>query len=123
MIRVDPEATQQYGFLDTGGPGGSCRSYVRPDGRIHLFGADMSLQRHLVWERTGGFCEAKLESGQDCNRTIYEETMHLHHEKRRSRGGDDSMGNLKGICEPCHRKLHPQVQSGKVISIEGAELD
>jgi 5-methylcytosine-specific restriction endonuclease McrA len=32
--------------------------------------------------------------------------MHMHHDKERSRGGDESMGNLVAACAPCHKRFH-----------------
>lgn len=102
MIRKDLEATAARRFM--------CGySYVRPDGREHLFGIDMELRRKHVWERTRGYCEA-----QNCQRIITEDTMEMHHKRRRSKGGDDSLGNLSGICRRCHRQEHPQVQLGRI---------
>lgn len=94
MIRVDREATEARKFSHQD-------SYVRPDGREHLFGADMSARRKEVWIRSKGFCEMPM-----CQRNISEETFEMHHDKHRSKGGDDSMANLLASCRRCHTAHH-----------------
>src|SRR2546430_1768017 len=56
----DPLETENRHFLDP-------RSFISNDGREFLAGEDMSVRRHEVFERSGGFCE---EPG--CNRQIDE---------------------------------------------------
>lgn len=97
----DALATQLRCFLDP-------RSFMSRDGREFLYGEDMSLRRHDVWERCGGFCE---EPG--CNREISDElptehpnALHVHHVKHRSKGGADNMNNLQAACTRCHKKHH-----------------
>ena len=99
--KKDPLATIGRGFLDP-------RSFVSRDGRQFLYGEDMSVRRHEVFERSGGFCE---EPG--CNRQIYEElphehpnALHVHHIKPRSKGGAEDMANLQAACTRCHKKHH-----------------
>ena len=69
MIRKDKEATKARRYMNG-------RSYVRPDGREHLFGIDMEMRRKAVWERSKGYCEGLL-----CQRQITEDTMEMHHIK------------------------------------------
>ena len=90
----DPLETANRGFLDP-------RSFISNDGREFLYGEDVSVRRHEVWERCGGFCERM-----GCNRGISEEVAHLHHVKMRSKGGDESMRNLEMLCARCHKKCH-----------------
>jgi HNH endonuclease len=97
----DPLETVQRAFLDP-------RSFVSNDGREFLFGEDMSVRRHEVFERSGGFCE---EPG--CNREINEylptehpNALHVHHIKHRSKGGAENMSNLQAACTRCHKKFH-----------------
>lgn len=92
--KIDPLATIGRGFLDP-------RSFVSRDGRQFLYGEDTSVRRHEVWERCGGFCEKM-----GCNRCISEETSHMHHMRPRSKGGDESFGNLQMLCARCHKKEH-----------------
>ena len=92
--KLDPLETQLRAFLDP-------RSFVSRGGDEFLAGEDMSVRRHLVWERTGGFCERA-----GCNRNISEETFHVHHVKHRSKGGADNMQNLQGLCGKCHKFMH-----------------
>lgn len=94
QAKIDPLATQQRCFLDP-------RSFISRDGREFLAGEDMSVRRHEVFERSGGFCE---EPG--CNRNIAEETMHTHHIKHRSKGGAENLDNLEALCGRCHKKEH-----------------
>jgi 5-methylcytosine-specific restriction endonuclease McrA len=103
--KKDPLATMSRGFLDP-------RSFMSKDGRQFLYGEDTSVRRHEVWERCGGFCEMN-----GCNRIITEESMHMHHDRERSKGGDESMGNLVAACWPCHKRVHgnrnPQFRGSK----------
>lgn len=103
--KVDPMATLKRAFLDP-------RSFISRDGRQFLYGEDTSVRRHEVWERCGGFCEVP-----GCRRAISEESMHMHHDKERSKGGDESMGNLVASCWPCHKRIHgnrnPQFRGSK----------
>lgn len=106
--RKDPLETTRRGFLDP-------RSFMSRDGREFLYGEDTSVRRHMVWERCGGFCEMP-----GCNRCITEETMHMHHDKPRSKGGDESMRNLVASCFRCHKRFHsdhnPQFRTSKDFS-------
>lgn len=92
--KLDPLATQLRCFLDP-------RSFISRDGREFLAGEDMSVRRHEVWERCGGFCEKM-----GCNRNITEETMHTHHVKHRSKGGAENLNNLEALCGRCHKREH-----------------
>lgn len=55
--------------------------------------------RELVRERSGGFCEARLEG---CNGRA----VHLHHRQRRSQRGADIPENLLHVCASCHDAVH-----------------
>jgi 5-methylcytosine-specific restriction endonuclease McrA len=99
--KKDQLATTGRGFLDP-------RSFMSKDGREFLYGEDMSVRRHEVFERSGGFCE---EPG--CNRQIDEElpsdhpnSLHVHHVRHRSKGGAENMNNLQAACKRCHAKHH-----------------
>ena len=90
----DPLETENRHFLDP-------RSFISNDGREFLAGEDMSVRRHEVWERCGGFCERM-----GCNRGISEETMHTHHVKPRGKGGAENLNNLEALCGRCHKFMH-----------------
>jgi HNH endonuclease len=99
--KKDPVSTLQRGFLDP-------RSFIARDGREFLAGEDMSVRRHEVFERSGGFCE---EPG--CNRQIDEflpaehpNSLHVHHLKFRSKGGAENLPNLQASCKRCHDRHH-----------------
>lgn len=53
-----------------------------------------------LYQRSGGRCEALLAD--QC--TGWAE--HAHHRKLRSRGGNDTVGNLTDICHRCHEYVH-----------------
>ena len=97
----DPLETENRHFLDP-------RSFISNDGREFLYGEDVSVRRHEVFERSGGFCE---EPG--CNRQIDEflpaehpNALHVHHIKHRSKGGAENMANLQAACTRCHKRHH-----------------
>lgn len=112
--KKDPLTTMNRCFLDP-------RSFISRDGREFLFGEDMSVRRHEVFERSGGFCE---EPG--CNREIFEDlpvkhpnAFHCHHLKFRSKGGAENITNLQAACTRCHEKHHsdrnPQFRGSKSV--------
>ena len=99
--KKDSLATLGRAFLDP-------RSFVSRDGREFRFGEDMSVRRHEVFERSGGFCE---EPG--CNREIDEtlpsehpNSLHVHHIKPRGKGGAENLNNLQATCKRCHERHH-----------------
>lgn len=94
FAKRDELGTQQRCFLDP-------RSFVSKGGEEFLAGEDMSVRRHDVWERSGGFCERP-----GCNRNIDEETFECHHRKTRGQGGSDNMSNLWALCKRCHKFFH-----------------
>ena len=51
--------------------------------------------RGQIWRRTGGECEF-------CGAWITENTMHLHEQLPKGRGGEVSLANSVGICADCH---------------------
>lgn len=56
--------------------------------------------RRQVLVRAGGYCEARIEGV--CVGT----PDHLHHVRRRSQGGPDTVANLKCLCDRCHEWTH-----------------
>jgi 5-methylcytosine-specific restriction endonuclease McrA len=111
----DPLGTERRCFLDP-------LSFVSNDGREFLAGEDVSVRRHEVFERSGGFCE---EPG--CNREIDEHlptehpnAFHMHHLKHKGKGGSDNFTNLQAACTRCHKRHHasrnPQWRGSKNFS-------
>jgi 5-methylcytosine-specific restriction endonuclease McrA len=66
----------------------------RNDARIAL--------REEVLMRSHGDCEIRSEV---CTGKV----EHVHHVKRRSRGGKDDLDNVRGTCSMCHEHLHRNV--------------
>lgn len=52
-----------------------------------------------------------------------ERHAHLHHRKRRSQGGPNTMENLLAVCSYCHDKIHanPKWAYDKGLMIRGAD--
>lgn len=102
--KVDALNTRERGFLDP-------RSFISRDGREFLAGEDVSVRRHEVFIRSGGFCERN-----GCNRCITEETFEMHHKKPRSKGGAENANNLLALCGRCHKFFHRKrrIQWGKM---------
>lgn len=46
-------------------------------------------------------------------------TLHIHHIKYRSRGGDDTEDNLITLCFRCHKKLHDNPKRYLFKKIDG----
>jgi 5-methylcytosine-specific restriction endonuclease McrA len=97
---IDKEATAASGFLDP-------LSYIRR-GKQYRFGADIGTLRLAVFERSGGYCEMRINGilGHRCQRNISYETMEMHHEPPLSQGGDDSLEGCLGSCRRCHIARH-----------------
>ena len=115
MVRVDKEATAAA-YADGRFHDKKKRSYIRPDGRIYRFGVDIEPLRRLAFERSKGFCEMRIRGilGGQCQRNISWETMEMHHEPPKSRGGDDSLEGVLASCRRCHISRHgryPQWQA------------
>lgn len=47
-----------------------------------------------------------LHLGETCERCGVRTGIHAHHEKLRSRGGDDIAENLRWLCGQCHDAAH-----------------
>ena len=93
-VKRDGALTQAASFADS-------RSYVRPDGREVLFGADMTERRLEVYERDRGLC-------QGCSRRVDWEGFELDHIIKRGSHGvdrDDRAANLQVLGKwcGCHR--------------------
>ena len=46
------------------------------------------------------------ESCEDCSS---KDNLHVHHIHPLGKGGGNDKENLKTVCKPCHRKLHPEL--------------
>ena len=91
--KFDLEATRAAGFKGRG-------SYKTIDGKEFLGKKDWPIRRQAIYERDEGTC-------QFCYRPVNIDEFEAHHHPlSRGKGGDDSMGNLKTICPPCHREQH-----------------
>lgn len=65
------------------------------------FEDELEAMRPLVRRRSHGHCEARLPG---CRRRA----TCVHHRKRRSQGGDNSLENLLDLCARCHRVIHDE---------------
>ena len=100
---IDKEATAAAHFLDK-------RSYCRR-GKQYRFGEDIAILRALVFTRSEGFCEMRVNGilGHRCQRNIDFSTMEMHHEPPLSQGGDDSLEGCLASCRRCHVLRHNRV--------------
>jgi 5-methylcytosine-specific restriction endonuclease McrA len=64
--------------------------------RLKLSVEEYKSLRHRVLERDKWHC-------QDCGSS---KDLQVHHLRRRSKLGDDSLDNLITLCDSCHRKRH-----------------
>lgn len=105
FARRDELETRQRGYLDP-------RSFISRGEEEFLYGEDVSVRRHELWERCDGYCERA-----GCNRNISEETFHMHHVKTKGKGGSDNLSNLMALCTRCHKFYHrdrePQFSGSK----------
>jgi 5-methylcytosine-specific restriction endonuclease McrA len=96
----DTEATDAAEFKDQA-------SYIRR-GKFYLFGLDLLALREAVFKRSEGFCEMSIRgiTDQRCNRNISFETMEMHHEPPKSKGGHDHIDLVVASCRRCHIARH-----------------
>ena len=78
-------------------------SFVSTDGRLFLRGKDWERQKENVWFRDKGKCQL-------CGRPCYDGIADPDHIVKRSKRGDDSLGNLRTAHRLCHEKRHPEKQ-------------
>ncbi len=64
--------------------------------------------RHAVFARDNGECQARMPTGEKCSQRRW---IDLHHKKRRSMGGSDTVENLVTLCSKHHRMLHAHEES------------
>jgi hypothetical protein len=97
-MKADKELTLAAGFEDF-------RSYIAPDGRQILYGADWLARKKALWERCGGRCEAILEIIGVTPWRCQREAQEPHHVVRRSVKRDDRLLNLQALCHEHHSML------------------
>ena len=96
--KFDPAATAAMGYRDK-------RSYRTIHGKEFLFGEDIVLRRAEVYTRDKGICQM-------CGQEPFPKwAWELDHIEAHSKGGDDSMENLRVLCgrfsnNMCHIKRH-----------------
>jgi len=73
--------------------------------RIKLKGKAYSDLRRKVWEKQCGRCADCGEWVPLKGSTVFD-MAHLHHEKSRGAGGNDSESNCKIYCPQCHFNIH-----------------
>ena len=76
-------------------------SLVRPWGAEELHGADWRKRKLQLWHRCGGQCEEEIRPGVRCRNDMRD----AHHVIPRSKGRDDRLANLKGLCREHHNLL------------------
>jgi 5-methylcytosine-specific restriction endonuclease McrA len=92
MLTVDVEATLAKAYMNN-------RSHITVDGREILAGIDWERRKREIWLRNHGKCEAFLVGLPHCSNEMDDP----HHIRPRSKGRDDSLDNLVGLCRGCHR--------------------
>ena len=65
------------------------------------YSRDWSKISRAAKKRAGGRCES-------CG--TMKGPLHAHHVVPASKGGSDTLGNLRVLCESCHAKLHPHMR-------------
>lgn len=100
---TDVEATQARKFKNK-------RSRVLKDGREILYGKDWEARKRELWERCGGQCECRVTRtanslGDTFSFRCGKGAVDPHHIIPRSKGRDDRLENLGGVCRQHHREL------------------
>jgi hypothetical protein len=100
-LKRDRQATEARRFEDK-------RSYITPDGREVLYGADWAVRKQELWIRAGGRCERIVGTEGEAPVRCRSEIDHPHHKVKRSKGRDDRLEALEGLCELHHSLAHPE---------------
>lgn len=74
-------------------------------GTIRLYGKQRKDLRTRVFERSRGYCEAKLDG---CLGYASIAWGHMAHVKSVGSGGPDEIGNVLWSCTKCHSKSHTE---------------
>jgi hypothetical protein len=72
-----------------------------PANRVDGYPADWDERRRKVYRRDGHRCRGCSGEGR----------LVAHHVVPKSQGGSHKMSNLVTLCEPCHAKVHPHLDS------------
>jgi HNH endonuclease len=91
MMKRDVQATDAKAYKDN-------RSHITFDGREILYEVDWMRRKREVWLRNHGRCEAYLVGLPQC----WNDMDDPHHIVPRSKGRNDALDNLAGLCRPCH---------------------
>ena len=81
--------------LRTGGEFCDKRSFISVDGKLFLYGVDMSAQRKRTLERDEKCCAV-------CGKFVGNKGEVDHFPVSRGRGGSDDIDNLRTSCTRCH---------------------
>jgi hypothetical protein len=85
----------------------------RVSGTVRLYGPDKLELRGKVFQRSNGFCEAKLKGCQGYTPWLH---GHLAHIKSRGAGGADTEENTLWACGSCHLLSHQKGIKLKAVS-------
>lgn len=101
-VKRDVAATEAMQFVEK-------KSHVCKDGRHILFGLDWKRRVKQLRDRCGGQCEYEMTEYRGSERIMtircQREAADPHHIKLRSRGRDDRLTNLMGICRHHHIRV------------------
>lgn len=98
MPKRDVQATEAKHFF-------SPKSYVAKDGREVLFHLDWKQRVGELRQRCGGRCEYEIPYGGISTRCL-REAADPDHIIPRSKGRDDRLSNLQGLCRLHHELKH-----------------
>jgi hypothetical protein len=84
-------------FFDKGSNNSKSSSYFRPSNN---YPENWQEIRKQALQRDGYRCG-------NCGAT---ENLHVHHIVPLSKGGSNSLSNLRTLCKNCHQKLHPHMR-------------
>lgn len=74
--------------------------------------SDWDSRRRQVYERDDYTC-------QNCGASSHQDesiTLHAHHIVPKSKGGSHSLSNLVSLCDDCHSRIHPHMESSPARS-------
>lgn len=86
---------------------------------------DWIWRRNEVFLRAQGKCEScgmetgRLATSSKSGKSFIEPLLrgaHVHHIRKLSEGGDNSLSNLQLLCEPCHALKHPDKEIHGMIN-------
>lgn len=74
---------------------------------MNTYNDELDAMRPLVAARSRGRCEGRVPG------VCTGRAEHVHHVKLRGQGGGNELGNLRHLCNACHRWVHANIKKAR----------